>query len=102
MHEEKSGAMNEVAMDMVVRLNFQNWNQRSKMTPKERTIHALKCELAGADDNLCRAKRAFDPARENMNAMYGQSGKTKQQILDQYENEYNEVKAALEWVESLS
>jgi hypothetical protein len=49
-------------------------------------------------DNLYRARRAFSGS--NLDEEYGESGKTKRQILAEYEQHEAEVKAAIAWVRS--
>lgn len=66
-------------------------------TTKDAIIAALKADLGNAADNLCRASRAFSElSPDQMNSQYGQSGQTRQQILDGYQEWHRKAKAALE------
>lgn len=50
-------------------------------------------------DNLIRARHAFSSCTpEQMQEEYGQSGKTRQQILDDYEAYDAQITAAINWV----
>lgn len=70
------------------------------MTSKEKAVHILECALAGADDNLCRSRRMFDPAQVDMSAEYGNSGRTRQEFLDAAEKKYQDVFGAVAWAQS--
>ena len=65
-------------------------------THKELAIHALK-QIRG--DDLARAKLAFrNCTEEQMQELYGQSGRTRAQILENYEAWETRIQAAIEWV----
>ena len=50
-------------------------------------------------DNFARAQRAFrNCTAEEMAQEYGQSGETRQQILDGYREHHDRVAAAIAWV----
>jgi len=65
---------------------------------KQKVIKIIRSSLAGAEDNLYRAKRMFDARTMDLSAEYGQSGQSCKSILDGYQKEYDELKAALDWV----
>lgn len=68
------------------------------MNPKERAIHALGCQRG---DNLYRARAAFNRMTpEEMQKQHGQSGKTRAQILAEYEQFDAEIDAAIAWIRS--
>ncbi len=70
------------------------------MTPKELTLRTL--HNARSDDTY-RAKAAFRGlSAKEMTENYGQSGKTRQQIIDEYETSDRQYDAAIAWVESQS
>ncbi len=70
------------------------------MKPQEKAIYTLQFALSGAHDDLSRSKQRFQPAQVDMNAEYGNSGRTRQELLDADQRKYDETKAALAWVES--
>lgn len=50
-------------------------------------------------DDLCRARNAFKGCTpEQMGEQYGQSGKTRREILAEYEEHEERVNAAIQWV----
>ena len=52
-------------------------------------------------DDLCRAKRAFSGyTQREMQEQHGQGGKTRQQILDEYEAHNRRVDEAIAWVKA--
>lgn len=52
-------------------------------------------------DDLYRAKASFKGmSSQQMNEQHGQSGKTRQQILDGYEKQNARIDAAISWVVS--
>jgi hypothetical protein len=70
------------------------------MTPRELAIKALK-QMKG--DDLQRARNAFwrylnSPA---MDEQHGESGKTRAQILAEYEQQEAEIEAAIRWVQNV-
>lgn len=66
---------------------------------KETTIRALT-NMRG--DDTIRARRAFgDMSAEEMNKQHGRSGKTRAEILSEYEARDREIDAALAWIRSL-
>jgi hypothetical protein len=68
------------------------------MTPKEIAIRALR-DARG--DNFERAKAAFAGLTdEQMQQEYGQSGRTRAEILADYGAHVREINAAIEWVQS--
>lgn len=59
----------------------------------------LKALYGLLGDDLQRAKAAFRHLSfEQMQQQYGHSGKTFQQILDEYQQHNDKVMAAIEWV----
>lgn len=70
------------------------------MTHKELAIKALE-SMKG--DDLLRARAAFRGCTESeMGYEYGMSGKTRRQILAEYEEHAAQVDAAIAWVRSAS
>jgi hypothetical protein len=68
------------------------------VTPKETALRALE-NLRG--DDLYRARAAFrNCTPDEMQQQYGQSGKTRAQIIGEYEAHEAEVNAAIAWVKS--
>jgi hypothetical protein len=69
------------------------------MNPQQKlAIQALE-SMKG--DNLARARHAFkDCTPAEMNAEYGQSGRTPAQIIASYEEHNAKVDAAIEWVKN--
>lgn len=66
------------------------------MTPKQMTLKALD-QLKG--DDAERARWAFRGcSEEEMQLMHGGSGKTRRQILDEYEEHERAVRSAIDWV----
>jgi hypothetical protein len=64
---------------------------------KDAIIKGLKTNLVNAQDNLYRAKASFrNRTAEYMSAPYGQSDRTPNEILTEYENWEQEVKSALQ------
>ncbi len=62
-------------------------------------IEALDCYQG---DNAARARSAFKNCNpEDMQCNYGQSGETKQQILDTYENHERACKEAKTWIQKI-
>jgi tryptophan 2,3-dioxygenase len=58
---------------------------------------ALENDLGNAADNLYRARSAFNGlSADAMEGQYGQSGETRQQILDGYQKWYDEAKSVLD------
>ncbi len=70
------------------------------MNEKEFCIKALEnCR----GDDLYRAQAAWGKlSPEDMELEYGESGRTRRQILDGYERLDQEVNKAIEWVKSQS
>ena len=66
------------------------------MTPKAYVIRKMQ---AAKGDDLERAKTAFRGMP--MDELYGQSGMTRQQLLDQWQAERDEWQAAMDWLKSL-
>lgn len=59
-------------------------------------IHAVKSQLGNAEDNLHRAKAAFRGLDEKrMGEQYGQSGRTRAEIVAEYTAEVERWKRAL-------
>lgn len=59
-------------------------------------VAAVRDRLAGAEDNLHRARSAFRGlSAQNMQEQYGQSGSTRAQIIADYESEVARWKSAL-------
>lgn len=66
------------------------------MTPKELAIQALENMKS---DDLYRARAAFrGMTSKQMQEQYGQSGKTREQIIADYEKHEDRVNAAIAWV----
>ena len=66
---------------------------------KEIAIKALENELGNASDNLWRATISFKgQTPEQMQGDYGQSSRTKQEIVDGYQGWKDRTEAALEWL----
>jgi len=62
---------------------------------KKVILGALASESANASDNLFRARRQFgDGSKMNLDAEYGQSGRTCRQILAEAEQWSKDVEAA--------
>jgi len=60
---------------------------------------ALKALQSYMGDDAQRARAAFRGlTTKQMAEQHGQSGKTRQQILDEYLDHESRVKAAIEWV----
>ena len=68
---------------------------------KKAIINGLKADLDNAGDNLYRASAAFRGMPPTMlQEEYGQSGRTRQDIIDGYQRWYNAAKKALEEAEA--
>jgi hypothetical protein len=68
------------------------------MTPRQNAIRIIKQSFG---DDLERARLAFAGLTpEKMDEQYGQSGQTRRQIIEGYEQSRHEHQAALDWVES--
>ncbi len=68
------------------------------MTEKQLAIQALE-NMRG--DDLYRARAAFRRCSpQQMNEQYGESGKTRAQIIAEYEAFESKVNAAIDWVKS--
>lgn len=73
------------------------------MSPSEAKRRAIQIVEASYGDDLERAKYAFGPySHEEMAQQHGQSGQTRQKILDDYQKDRDERRAVTEWLESLS
>ncbi len=67
--------------------------------PKEVILYALKNSRG---DDLERAETAFkDLSPQELDEQYGQSGKTCQQILDDYRDHRKEIDNAIVWANTL-
>lgn len=70
---------------------------------KERTklliVKALKREKIDFSDNLHRAKRAAD--KYGRDSVWGQTGRTIGQLLDEYQTGVDEIEAAIRETEAL-
>jgi len=67
------------------------------MTPKQKAISILKSTMG---DDAYRARMSFAGCTpEQMKQQYGESGKTRQEILDGYEKSEAEHQAAIDWAE---
>ena len=65
---------------------------------KKRLLRALSQHQG---DDLARARLAFrGMTPEQMQEPWGQSGRTKQQVLDEYETHEAEISTCAEWVRS--
>jgi hypothetical protein len=66
---------------------------------KETVLIALQNYMG---DDLERAKAAWKGLNSNaMNELYGKSGKTRQQILDEYQEHRDKVNIAIKEIQSL-
>ena len=63
---------------------------------KTAVIHILLDQLAGAKDNLGRAEHTFGGLK--LEETHGESGHTRQQILDRYVDEVDRLERCLKWV----
>lgn len=71
------------------------------MTANEHRELAIRALKNSRGDDLARAEHAFrlcSPAE--LDQEYGQSGRTRQQILDDYRQHAERVDAAIRWVET--
>lgn len=69
------------------------------MSHKELILAALRQYMG---DDIYRARHAFKGCTPSeMNSQYGVSGKTRQQILDDYEEHNARVEAAIAYVKAL-
>lgn len=69
------------------------------MSRKSFIEEAIKRAASQAEDNYRRAKLQFeDCTPEQMENLYGQSGKTRQDVFDENLEEYNDSQAALDWL----
>jgi len=69
-----------------------------EMSPRETAIKILRSAVGGCDDNLYRAKLSFqNHSPEEMQEQHGQSGQTRQQVLDGYIADKDQKQAALDW-----
>lgn len=71
------------------------------MNIKDTVALIIGREVSAAEDNLYRAERQFqNMTSEGMKAPYGQSGKSCQEILDNYKNAAADAQLQLDWVHS--
>ena len=64
--------------------------------------YALRAMRQATGDDLERATRAFHGlSADIMNSQYGSSGKTRQQILDEYRAEREAYNTAIQEIEAL-
>lgn len=69
---------------------------------KDYILEVLKKELGHAVDNLYRANLAFGGlSADEMQKEHGNSGETRQQILDTYKKAHDRVLLAIEWLENI-
>jgi hypothetical protein len=76
--------------------------QRSKEAEmkEEKIVRAAIASMFGcAHDNAQRARHAF--AGKNMDEQHGESGRTRAEILNDYEEHEHDCKRALEWFEEI-
>jgi len=67
---------------------------------KDKVLKIVKDSLSIAEDNLYRAKLQFGKMSEReLEQEHGQSGRTRGEILDGYQNERDERKECVAWVE---
>ena len=69
---------------------------------KQKIMSILKASKIAANDRLYRAELMFDPAQRDLNKEYGESGKTCQQILDEYRASKKEIENCIAWLESVN
>jgi len=62
---------------------------------KDKVIQIVRHSIGCAEDNLYRAQSAM--AASKLNEEHGQSGRKRQDILDEYEEDVRELKKCLEW-----
>lgn len=68
---------------------------------KQQVLRIVEDAVAGAADNLNRAKAAYiGKSEEEMGLMWGLSGRSCRDILNEYEQHHDELKRCVEWVES--
>lgn len=63
---------------------------------KDKILKILNSSLAGAQDNLHRAKLQF--SNGGLDEEYGQSGKTGAKIVGDYFDEVKEIERCVAWV----
>jgi hypothetical protein len=69
---------------------------------KNRIIKILKDDLGNAADNLARAKAAFNGySTEMLDRKYGQSSQSCREILNDYQDWYNETAEAIVEIDTL-
>ena len=69
---------------------------------KDTIINALESQLGRAQDNLFRARRAFNGMTdEQMSQYHGQSRRVRRDILEGYEQWERREYDALEWVKGI-
>lgn len=71
------------------------------MNAKDKVLILLRRELSNANNNLFRARRSFAGMTDKeLEAPYGQSGKSCQEVLDGYINQLTDLQLQLDWVRS--
>lgn len=58
----------------------------------------VKNALANAENDLYRASKSFH--KDELDKLYGQSGRTRREILDNYQKESNKYKRCLELIDT--
>ena len=67
--------------------------------PAQIALECVKKELINAQDNCHRAESTFGSLSvSEMQEQYGQSGKTKREILDGYTSKSIELQRAIQWL----
>ena len=66
------------------------------MDKRAKVIRAVEQMLGNSGDNLARAKLSFRQySHQGMQEQHGQSGSSRQEVLDGYQKEYDEWVAVL-------
>lgn len=74
----------------------------SKLRPTDHISLIIEALQRMKGDDLYRARAAFNGLTpERMKEQYGFSGRTRQEILDEYEAHEVRVDAAIKWVKSI-
>ena len=81
---------------------FADIKNRRNNKHKQVAINCIKRELSIAQDNASRANRAFSSMPEaQLSETYGYSGKTHKEVLADYTDVYDRMKACLTWLEGV-
>lgn len=69
---------------------------------KAKVLKLVDGAIDNACDDLYRAKKAFDPARVNLDGQYGESGRTRRELLAEYQAAYDDAVAMREWLNKVA